>query len=45
LAGQILVQIGSGRVEGCRLVEVLTPEMQAEYVGNLPPWTRRAFAA
>jgi hypothetical protein len=32
-------------VEGCRLVEVLTPEMQAEYVGNRPPWTQRAFAA
>jgi hypothetical protein len=32
-------------VEGCRMVEVLTPEMQAEYLGNLPPWTQKAFAA
>jgi hypothetical protein len=31
-------------VEGCRMVEVLTPEMQAEYVANLPPWTQKALA-
>ncbi|MGZ3272232.1 MAG: hypothetical protein ACXU82_06115 [Caulobacteraceae bacterium] len=32
-------------VEGWRMVEVLTPEMQEDYRTRLPPWMRGAFAA